>query len=213
MKLEDLKRLYLSRKADIEKRINEFEEEWKNRSNEDIFAELAFCLLTPQSKAKACWKAIEDMCRDGVLLKGSEKEIARYLKNVRFGNNKARYIVLARKIFTKHGKLEIKNFLQTFNDPKEIREWLVRNVKGLGYKEASHFLRNIGMGKEFAILDRHILKNLKALGIIDSIPTSMTRRKYLEIEEKMRGLAERLDIPLSHLDLLLWSKETGEIFK
>jgi len=43
-------------------------------------------------------------------------------------------------------------------------EWLVKNLTGLGYKEAGHFLRNIGSGK-IAILDRHILRNLHALAL------------------------------------------------
>jgi N-glycosylase/DNA lyase len=83
----------------------------------------------------------------------------------------------------------------------------------MGYKEASHFLRNIGMGEDLAILDRHILKNLKILGVISEIPVSLTRNKYLEIEIKMRDFAENVKIPMSHLDLLLWYKETKEIFK
>jgi N-glycosylase/DNA lyase len=83
----------------------------------------------------------------------------------------------------------------------------------MGYKEASHFLRNIGFADDLAILDRHILKNLKIFGIIEEIPKSLSKKKYLEIEEKMRNLANEVNIPLSHLDLLFWSKETGEIFK
>lgn len=89
----------------------------------------------------------------------------------------------------------------------------MKNVKGMGYKEASHFLRNIGLADDLAILDRHILKNLKIFGIIEEIPKSLSKKKYLEIEEKMRNLANEVNIPLSHLDLLFWSKETGEIFK
>lgn len=89
----------------------------------------------------------------------------------------------------------------------------MKNVKGMGYKEASHFLRNIGFADDLAILDRHILKNLKIFGIIEEIPKSLSKKKYLEIEEKMRNLANEVNIPLSHLDLLFWSKETGEIFK
>ena len=99
-------------------------------------------------------------------------------------------------------------------DPIELREWLVENIIGYGMKEASHFIRNIGFSKnQLAILDVHILKNLKEFGIIDDIPKSLTRKRYLEIEEKMKGFANRLGITLDELDLLLWSKETGIVFK
>ena len=74
------------------------------------------------------------------------------------------------------------------------------------------FLRNIGI-EEFAILDRHVLKNLKKYNVIDDIPKCLTPKKYMEIEEKMRSFAKSVDIPFSHLDLLFWSEETGEIFK
>ena len=96
---------------------------------------------------------------------------------------------------------------------REMREWVVSNVKGMGYKEASHFLRNIGMGEDMAILDRHVLKSMKILGIIDAIPKNINKRDYLEMEKKLRDFSERIKIPLSHLDLLFWSKETGELFK
>lgn len=83
----------------------------------------------------------------------------------------------------------------------------------MGYKEASHFLRNIGFGENLAILDRHILKNLVLLGVIESIPKGIIKNKYLEIEEKMAKLSKKIDVPMSHLDIVLWYKETGEIFK
>ena len=83
----------------------------------------------------------------------------------------------------------------------------------MGYKESSHFLRNVGFGDDIAILDRHIMKNLVKYGVIEEIPKSLTDKKYLEIEEKMRKFASGVGIPMAHLDLLWWSEETGEIFK
>ena len=87
------------------------------------------------------------------------------------------------------------------------------NVKGLGYKEASHFLRNIGRGKNLAILDVHILRNLKRCGVIRKIPATLTKKTYLDTEERMRKLAANINIPLEELDLLFWSLETGFVFK
>lgn len=197
----------------IERRLEEFDRLWREGSDEEIFAEFLFCLLTPQSRAKLCWRAVERLVEKGLLLNGGERDIEDVLKGVRFRRNKARYIVEARKLFTRKGQLEIKKFLSSFGDVKMLREWLVRNVKGMGYKEASHFLRNIGLGEDVAILDRHILKNLKAFGVINDIPRSLSRKKYLEIEEEMRKFSHEIGIPMSHLDLLFWSRQTGEIFK
>ena len=109
--------------------------------------------------------------------------------------------------------MEIKSLLNSFDGVFSAREWLVKNIKGIGYKEAGHFLRNIGLGSDIAILDRHILKNLKRLGVISDIPKTLTRNKYIEIENKLRGFSRKVSIPMDHLDLLFWAREAGKIFK
>lgn len=196
---------YKKKKKDIKKRLQEFKEAG-NRKKEDIFPELCFCLLTPQSNARYCDKAIQELKKKGLIFKGTASAIQAILKGrARFHNKKASYIVGARSCFD-HNILKFGNAL-------EIRRLLVKNIKGLGYKEASHFLRNIGMGRDIAILDRHILKNLKRYGAIDRIPSSLTLAVYLDIEAKARKFARSVNIPLEELDLLFWSSETGEIFK
>ena len=211
-KIEALQSLYRERKNAIQKRLSEFKEVM-NWSDEDVFGELAFCLLTPQSSAKVCWDAVTNLKQQTLLFKGKPDQLEPVLKQVRFGESKARYIVEARDMFTSDGMIRIKTRIQSFYNPFELREWLVGNVKGLGYKEASHFLRNIGLGENFAILDRHILRNLADLGVIPEIPVSLTKKRYLEIEERLRTFALGIGIPMADLDLLLWSKETGWIFK
>ena len=70
-----------------------------------------------------------------------------------------------------HGNpVSLRSLLGEINDGYQAREWLVHNVKGIGYKEAGHFSRNIGFTQDLAILDRHILKNLKKLEPIDGVP-------------------------------------------
>jgi N-glycosylase/DNA lyase len=86
-------------------------------------------------------------------------------------------------------------------------------VQGLGYKEAGHFLRNIGRGDNIAILDRHILRHMIQYRMIQKIPGSLTKRKYLEIENRLRKFSNRIGIPMAELDLLFWYRSTGEIFK
>jgi N-glycosylase/DNA lyase len=88
----------------------------------------------------------------------------------------------------------------------------VKNVKGLGWKEASHFLRNIGH-RNLAILDRHILRNLKRHGVIKSLPKTLTPKRYLVIEQKFMEFSSTIGITMDELDLLFWSRETGEILK
>jgi N-glycosylase/DNA lyase len=89
----------------------------------------------------------------------------------------------------------------------------VKNVRGLGYKEATHFLRNVGLNGGLAILDRHILRNLKRYRAIRSLPKSLSRKKYLALERSFLHFADRIGISLDELDLLFWSMETGVIRK
>jgi N-glycosylase/DNA lyase len=200
--------LYKKIDQDIEARLKEFEQVWLEANDEIIFRELVFCIFTPQSKARSCWAAVERVCDAELLINGSAEEIAKELKGVRFHNTKAARVVGARK-YLKGFKARIANF----ETPFEAREWLVENINGMGYKEASHFLRNIGMGQDLAILDRHILKNLVLLGVIGEVPRHISPKKYLEIEASMKNFSGREKIPMAHLDILLWYRETGEIFK
>ena len=210
---KELQELYRAKKNDIVKRLKDFRRFRQKSNDEEIFRELAFCIFTPQSKAKSCWASIQKLDEEDLLFKGSAEQIRQNLHCVRFHNKKAEYLVRARNLFLKNGELSLKPLLNSYPDIRECREWLVKNLTGLGYKEASHFLRNIGFGEKIAILDRHILRNLQLLGVIPEVPESLSRTKYLGIEEKMAECAAKIAIPLSHLDLLLWYKETGVIFK
>jgi len=210
---DEIRAIRTSIKDEIQSRLQEFDSVLKTGDEESIFAELVFCILTPQSKAKSAWAAVKRLLDNGLLLTGTEDQVLRELTGVRFKYKKAGYITEARNMFLIDGKISIKSRISRFSDAYNAREWLVRNVKGIGYKEASHFLRNIGPGADLAILDRHILKNLRSLQVIEEVPASLSRRRYLEIEEGMKGLSKRVGIPMSHLDLVLWYKETGEVFK
>jgi len=211
--IREVKSLHESRKKEIEARLNDFKILWESGSEAEIFAELAFCLLTPQSKAKVCWGRVEYMVEKDLLLTADEKTLSKTINPIRFKHTKARRIIEAREGFGPAGRSPIKAMIRSFSSPAEARDWLALNVNGIGLKEASHFLRNVGKGDDLAILDRHILKNLKNMGVIDNYPSSLTRKKYLEIEGKMRTLSSEINIPLAHLDIVLWCKETGEIFK
>jgi N-glycosylase/DNA lyase len=207
-KLESLLKSYKSKKDMIRSRLEEFKN-MTNESDKKIFAELCFCICTPQSKAEACNRAICKLEDNNLLFTGTREQIRPFLNSVRFCDRKSDYLIKARDLFTTDGEIEIKKKLTAQN----LREWLINNVKGLGYKEASHFMRNIGLGKPLAILDRHILKNLILYGAIKEIPKSLTKKRYLEIEDKMRQFSRKVKIPMDELDLLFWSEETGKIFK
>ena len=209
---EEILGIYEKIKKDISKAISGYKKAWKGTEKE-IFAEMAFCILTPQSKAKNAWQAITTLVENNLLYEGSAEEIVEYLNIVRFKNNKSRYLVEFRDLMTEDGKLQPKKILESKGNTFEKRKWILKNVKGMGLKEANHVLRNLGFGEEIAILDRHILRNLQRLNVIEEIPKTLTEKKYYEIEEAMKKYSEYSGIKMDELDLVLWYKEAGEVFK
>ncbi len=208
---KELLQKYSKRKAEIERRLLHFESIGR-KGGAVLFEELAFCILTPQSKAFSCDEAIRELKEKGLLHNGSVAQIRAVLaKKTRFHNKKAEYLVLAREKFRPNGFGMLEQITQ-LPEEKDARDAILKEVKGIGWKEAGHYLRNVGRGKTVAILDRHILKNLALHGAI-SMPKSLTKRRYLEIEKKMEKFCQKLGIPMRHLDLLFWAEETGKVFK
>ena len=210
---KEIEKIYKEMKNKFKERLIEFKNTWEKGSNKDIHLELSFCILTPQSKALNAWQAITNLKKDNLIYNGEAEELVEFLNIVRFKNNKAKYLVELREQMTKDGEIITKDFFKTLPTVIEKREWIVKNIKGMSYKEASHFLRNVGFGQDIAILDRHILKNLVKLEVIEELPKSLTPKLYLEIEEKMRNYCNLVKIPMDEMDLLLWYKEAGVIFK
>ncbi len=211
--ISELQIEYRSIRSDIVIRLEEFKRTWEEGSQEDIFYELMFCLMTPQSKAELCWASVLKIREKNILKVKKSKELHDDMRGVRFKYKKSEYILTARDRFYKKGSFIIKDVISGFSDISEIRKWLVSEIKGIGLKEAGHFLRNIGFGDNITILDRHILRNLKNFSVINDPPASLSGRKYLEIERKMLRFSEKIGIPPDHLDLLLWFREAGKIFK
>ena len=124
------------------------------------------------------------------------------------------YIVTTRDYLREDCGMRLRERLTGFTDHFARRDWLAKEkrIKGLGYKEASHFLRNIGFGG-YAILDKHILRSMAELGVTASPAPPTTRTRYLETEERLQRFARDLQIDFDELDLVLWSMKTGEILK
>src|SRR6266851_6776044 len=121
--ISELKQFYEKQKDPVQKRLHEFRQVLE-RDDHDVFAELCFCLLTPQSSAKTCWAAVTRLRDKSLLLKGEASELEPLLRDVRFNDSKAKYIVEARQQFSKNGDLLVKPHLNSFVNPFELREWL-----------------------------------------------------------------------------------------
>lgn len=203
---------YMVKKDLIKQRMQEFKRAY-HRGDKSIFTELCFCIFTAGASARMgliCIEAIED-----IILTGTAAEIeARIERKHRYPQARAEYIVHTRDYLNRHYNMQLMVLIESFDDKIKLRDFFAANkgIKGIGYKEASHFLRNIGF-KGYAILDKHILRSLHEFGVISSPDPPKSRSMYLAIEAGMKQFAKEIEIDFDDLDLLLWSNRTGEILK
>ena len=211
--IEKIKAAHAERRAEIQAKLAEFENIWKTETDERLWEEMVFCFFTGGCSARMGLRSIEAV--RPILLTGTHDELMNALVGRhRYPRARSGYIVASRDFLQEHCDLKLREKLDSFEDDLARRDWLVKEkrIKGLGYKEASHYLRNIGL-KGYAILDKHILRSLAELGIIDDPKPPNTRTRYLTIEQKLKELAEMTGIDFDELDLVLWSMKTGEILK
>lgn len=211
--LEAIRRTHSERRDEIRARLAEFDAVWREGSDARLWEELVFCIFTAGASARMGMRSIERV--RGLLGCGGHDELAEALTGAhRYPRARSGYIVVTRDHLTRDCEMRLRDRLAAFDDPVARRDWLARErgIKGLGYKEASHFLRNIGL-RGYAILDKHILRSLHELGVIASPAPPSTRAKYLDTEERLRRFAAEVGIDFDELDLVLWSLKTGEVLK
>lgn len=209
---ELIRAAYSERSQEIKTRLEDFQSIWREGNDLQIWEEMVFCFFTGGCSAKMGLRSIEAV--RPLLIDGGQKRLSRALTGVhRFPNARARYIVASRKFLTAHCELKIRKTLEAM-EHFERRDWLVREkrIKGLAYKEASHFLRNIGL-RGYAILDKHVLNCMFELNLISDPKPPKSRHEYLMVEDILIKFADRIKIDFDEMDLLLWSMKTGEILK
>ena len=69
-------------------------------------------------------------------------------------------------------------------------------------------MRNIGF-KGLPIIDAHVQNFLRKVGIYED-EGSLTKKRYVGLENKFIGLAKKLDIPVEELDIAIWLYQSGE---
>jgi len=212
--VEELQKTYLEKREAIRARLAEFESVLREGDDRRLFEELVFCIFTAGASARMGLNSIERVRPH--LLKADRKRLTRLLLGAhRYPNARSGYVIHTRNFLRRDCGLRLGERLDSFGaDTEARRDFFAKNpgVKGIGYKEASHYLRNIGY-RGYAILDKHILRTLWEIGLIDSPNPPGTKKKYLTVEDRMRKFAGDIKINFDELDLLFWSNKTGVILK
>ena len=191
-------------------RVLERAEEFRlnNRAGEDVwFRELILCILTSNSSFISAYKALNYIFSD--LLYLDQEQISKRLREAgyRFYNLKSKYIYKAKQWY---GDLTTKIKKIADDSQEDAREYIVENIYGLGLKEASHFLRNVGYF-DLAIIDRHILRFLNQIGT--SNLKLKNKKDYYLGESVLKSIATSLNIQVGLLDLFIFFKQANIIVK
>ena len=213
--IESICAAHKERRAEIRARLSEFRNLWVSGSDERWWEELVFCIFTAGASARMGLRSI-DAIRP-LLKNGRRDQMTRALRRAgahRFPVERPGYIVTTRAFLRNHCDMKLREKLLGFPDPIERRDWLAKeaSIKGLGYKESSHFLRNVGF-RGYAILDKHVIRCLADVRVLDNARPPSTRKAYLAVESKLKEFSSELRIDFDELDLVLWSMKTGEVLK
>ncbi|EHP68391.1 MAG: N-glycosylase/DNA lyase [Metallosphaera yellowstonensis] len=191
-------------RARVLERVDEFK--LNKRAGESVwYRELVLCILTSNSSFFNAYKALQELGE--LIFTGSRNQIKETLRNAgyRFYNTKSEYIYRSRTVL---GSLKRIGQLAE-KDTLEAREKLLE-IDGLGMKEASHFLRNVGF-LDVAIIDRHVLRYLSEHVGFQGKMTS--KRRYLELESLLKSISFTLGLEVGVLDLYIWYSITGKLAK
>lgn len=164
----------------------------KLNSDEDIFYYLCCCLSVPNAPYKRVFPIILKL-RELDFFRKDVKNLRDLMKPARFYNVKSKNLREAKSKFQDILHVAKSNLSASFK-----REWLVKNVNGMGMKVASHFLRDLGHD-DLAIIDTHIVKFMQCL------PPS-SNQHYLEIEQEFKKVAKSFEIPPAILDAIIWKE-------
>jgi N-glycosylase/DNA lyase len=211
--LKKIRETHRERADEIRGRLAEFRAVGIEQNDDRLWEEMVFCFFTGGCSARMGMRSIEAV--RPFLKHGEQHELANALTGVhRYPNERAKYIVHSREFLKADCGMRLGERLAGFDDDIARRDWLAREkgIKGLGYKEASHYLRNIGYSG-YAILDKHVLHCLAELKIIHDPKPPNTRSRYLTVEDKLRRLTRKVRIDFDELDLVLWSIKTGLVLK
>ncbi len=202
---------------DIEKKETFY---WSDATEERLLFELILAVLGSQNRYEVALRFSEEIQKNG-FLKSQTKSVdeltieiqdilSKALKidgkftKYRFPNAKAKYIAYDLLYLQSCGGL--KSLLAQTDNKANVRAFFVKEVKGMGPKQSSHFLRNVGYSNEFAVLDVHILRYMHIQGIIEETYTKAigTLKQYERLESLLIDFLKYMKYPIGFVDQAIW---------
>lgn len=198
---------------------------WNEMSEDDLWEQLCLCILSsnvPYELALSAFWHLRDNgflrtdwiteCPDAIGKVAFElskriywprKKDGSYRK-YRFPNVRAKNIVNAAKTLYGQNCGLLRNLRRSTSE-SEARDFLVKNIQGIGLKEASHFLRDVGFSDSLAIIDSHVITFLTEIGAVrEEEINALTPAVYMRLERILLGLCKDLGFNLSVFDMAIW---------
>ena len=187
---------------------------WRECSEEKLWKELVFCILSSRVKFAVAYEAVKHMESINLLshiqkntrFNQYEKDVmvALSIAGYPFYRHRAHHIRCAAEfLYSTWGS--IAGLLNSTDNVQDVRGLLASEVAGLGPKQASLFLRNIGYAKRIAVLDTHVLSYLNWAGLSDTpLKSISTLTKYQELEDNLIEHADSLGCSPDQFDFAVW---------
>lgn len=224
LKLENIERSVLKVCDHIDDKREALE--WHIFSEEQLWFELASCILGSQVHYETAKGCIDHLIENGLLdiqniLSSPDQVIEEIIRELskpiyppfvnnkgckyRYPNSKAEFIVTTcLEIYRDTSSLS--HILERCSDAYEARDILIKKCKGIGPKQASLFLRNVSYCKDLAIIDSHVIDFIKLMELNREIDSKIIANKshYLENEKILLSYADDRERTLASLDLAIW---------
>jgi len=194
---------------------------WTNMTEDDLWRELVACILGSRVRFEVANSAVERMERQHLFCENrrssrfhqyeqdvmdalSERDASGESNRYPFFRVRANQIRRsAERLYRSKGTL--RSFLEGSHDIRDARRRLALEVAGLGPKQASLFLRNIGYTAHVAVLDIHILTYMSWVGLTETLMRSVpTVRRYEALEDAFIEHAYSLGYTPACFDLAVW---------
>ena len=203
---------------------------WHEMSETRLWEELCLCILSSnvsyELALSAFWHLRNMRLLNPKWIIGRETEVERIadelskriylprrkdgsLRKYRFPHTRARNIVNATKVLYQNDH-DLLWVLRKSDSEQEARAFLAENIPGVGLKQASHFLRNIGYSRSLAIIDSHVMGFLIEMGAIRKEKIKIvTPEIYIRLEKVVKNLCDSLGVNLSIFDMAIWQYMRG----
>jgi thermostable 8-oxoguanine DNA glycosylase len=93
-------------------------------------------------------------------------------------------------------------YMNQFSTEHDAREYVSSTFAGMGYKQSSMFLRDIGIAQNLAVIDLHIIWYLTNAENIEV--GTLSKKRYLFLEDYLRSMSQKIGISMIALDRLIW---------